>query len=144
MSNIASQLFLWIKFSCNVYMCVCLHVVCDSFLATMTEFSSCDLWPQIYIFWPFTERFCWKWKSLSLVQLFATPWTMQSMDSPGQNTGVGSHSLLQGIFPIQGSNPCLWHCKWILYHLGHEGSLRILEWVTYPLSRGSCWPRDWI
>jgi len=37
--------------------------------------------------------------------------------SPGQNTGVGNHSLLQGIFPIQGSNPGLPHCRRILYHL---------------------------
>ena len=46
----------------------------------------------------------WKWKSLSHVWLFVTPWT-SPWDSPGQNTGVGCHSLLQGIFPIQGSNP---------------------------------------
>ena len=38
----------------------------------------------------------WKWKSLSLVQLFATPWTIESRNSPGQNTGAGSCSLLQG------------------------------------------------
>ena len=44
-----------------------------------------------------------KWKSLSCVRLFATPWNIQSMDSPGQNTGVSSLSLLQGIFPTQGS-----------------------------------------
>ena len=37
-------------------------------------------------------------------------------DSPGKNTGVGSHSLLQGILPTQESNPGLLHCKWILYH----------------------------
>ena len=40
-------------------------------------------------------------------------------DSPGKNAGVGCHALLQGIFPIQGWNPCLLqllHCKWILYH----------------------------
>ena len=37
-------------------------------------------------------------------------------DSPDKNTGVGCHALLQGIFPTQGSNPCLLHCKWILYH----------------------------
>ena len=41
---------------------------------------------------------------------------------PGQNTVVGSLSLLQGIFPIQGSNPGLPHCRWILYHLSHKGS----------------------
>ena len=36
-------------------------------------------------------------------------------DSQGRNTGVGCHSLLQGIFPTQGSNPGLLHCRWILY-----------------------------
>ena len=42
--------------------------------------------------------------------------------SPGQNTAVGSLSLLQGIFPTQGSNPSLPHCKRILYQLSHKGS----------------------
>ena len=64
-------------------------------------------------------------------------------DSPGKNTGVGCHALLHGIFPSQGSNPGLLHCKWILYHLSHQGSPRILEWITYPFSRGSSWPRNW-
>ena len=40
-------------------------------------------------------------------------------DSPGKNTGVGSHSLLQGIFPTQGLNPHLLHCRQILYRLSH-------------------------
>ena len=53
--------------------------------------------------------------------------------SPGKNTGVGYHALLQGIFPTQGSNPGLPHCRWILYHLSYWGSPRILEWVAYPL-----------
>ena len=52
-----------------------------------------------------------------------------SWNSPGQNTGVGSLSLLQGIFPNQGSNPGLPHCRQILYQLNHKGSPRILEWV---------------
>ena len=43
-------------------------------------------------------------------------------DSPGKNTGVGSHTLLQGIFPTQGLNPGLLHCRQILYHLSHQGS----------------------
>ena len=46
-----------------------------------------------------------------------SPW-----DSPGQNTGMGSCSLLQGIFPTQGSNPGLLQCRWILYQLSHQGS----------------------
>ena len=57
----------------------------------------------------------------SRVQLFVTPWTRQPArllcpcNSPDKNTGVGSHSLLQGIFPTQGSNPDLLHCRRILY-----------------------------
>ena len=42
--------------------------------------------------------------------------------SPGKKTGMGSHFLLQGIFPTQGSNPSLLHCRWTLYHLSHQGS----------------------
>ena len=63
-------------------------------------------------------------------------------DSPGKNTRVGFHALLQGIFPSQGSNPGLLHCRQILHHLSHQGSLWILEWVAYPFSRGSSWPRN--
>ena len=44
------------------------------------------------------------------------------MESSGQNTGVGGLALLQGIFPTQGSNPGLPHCRRILYHLGHQES----------------------
>ena len=58
-----------------------------------------------------------------------SPW-----NSPGQNTGVGSLSLLQGIFPTEGLNSGLPHCRQILYQLSHKGSPRILEWVAYPFS----------
>ena len=47
------------------------------------------------------------------------PW-----NSPGLDTTVGSCFLLQGTFPIQGSNPGLSHCRWILYHLSHQESPR--------------------
>ena len=60
-----------------------------------------------------------------------SPW-----NSPGQNTRVVSLSLLQGIFPTQGSNPGLPHCKWVLYQLSHKRSPRILEWVAYSLLQG--------
>ena len=50
-----------------------------------------------------------------------SPWS-----SPGQNTGVGSHSLFQGTFPIQGLNTGLQHCKQILYQLSHKESLVII------------------
>ena len=61
-------------------------------------------------------------------------------ESPGKNTGVGNHALLQGIFPNQGLNPALPHCRWIC--LSHQGSpllrkyeltslLRIYELTSY-------------
>ena len=59
------------------------------------------------------------------------------MEFSRQDAGVGSHSLLQKIFPTQGSNLGLLHCRQIVYHLSHQGSLTILEWVAYPLFRGS-------
>ena len=62
-------------------------------------------------------------------------------DSPEKNTGVGCYALLQGIFPTQGSNPGLPHCRWILYSLNHQGSPRILEWEAYPFSRATSQPR---
>ena len=65
------------------------------------------------------------------------PW-----NSPGQNTAVGSLSILRGIFPTQGSNQSLLRCRQILYHLGHQGSPRILEWVASPFSSGSSLPRN--
>ena len=64
-------------------------------------------------------------------------------DSPGKNTAVSCHALLQGIFPTQRLNPGLPHCRQILYPLSQQGSPRILEWGAYPFSRGSSQPRYW-
>ena len=61
------------------------------------------------------------------------PW-----DSPGESTGVGCHFLLQGIFPTQGSNPSLLHCRQTLYPLNHQGSRRgcaAAERRAHPLCR---------
>ena len=52
-------------------------------------------------------------------------------DSPDKNTGVGNHPLLQGIFPNQGLNPGLPHCRQILYQLNHQGMLRWLLLCLY-------------
>ena len=64
--------------------------------------------------------------SLSHVQLLANPWTVAhqaplSIGFSRLDSGVGCHSLLQGIFLTQGSNPGLLHCRQILYHLSHQG-----------------------
>ena len=60
-------------------------------------------------------------------------------DSPGKNTGMGCHFLLQGIIQIQGSNPGLLHGGQILYHLSHQGSLiwhiKVLKFVLIFLSK---------
>ena len=85
-----------------------------------------------------------KWsESCSIVSDSLWPHGLDSpWNSPGQNTGVGSLSLLQGIFPTQGSNPGLPHCRQILYQLSCKGSPRILEWVACPFSSRSSWPRN--
>ena len=66
-------------------------------------------------------------KSLSRARLFATPWRvactklLHPWDFLGKSTGVGCHSLLQGIFLTQGLNPGLPHCRQMLYYLSHQG-----------------------
>ena len=52
-------------------------------------------------------------------------------DSPGKNSGVGCLFLLQGIFPTQGSNPGLLHCRRILYRLSHQGSPQGVKSVIF-------------
>ena len=107
----------------------------------------------------------WVSESRSVVSNSLRPWRLHSpWNSPEQNAGVGSLSLLQGICPTQGSNPGLLHCRWILYWLSYKGSLvdcgiergigrginkdisgtefKNSE-IAIPLSRGSSQPRDW-
>ena len=63
------------------------------------------------------------------------PW-----DSPGKNTGRGCHSLLQGIFPTQGSNLDLLHCRQILYHMSHQGSPQLRVRTSQDIGLGNgCW-----
>ena len=67
--------------------------------------------------WMFTQR-----ESESRSVTLCDPMDYTVWNSPGQNSGVGSLSLLQGIFPTQGSNPSPPHCRQILYQLSHKGS----------------------
>ena len=112
---------------------VLLKMVVSFFLSSSTVYPAVKVQKALY------HVDSWKWKLLSCVQLFVTPWTIQ-WNSPGQNTVVGSLSFLQGVFPTQGSNPGLPHC--ILYQLSHKGSPSILEWVAYPFSSRSSQPRN--
>ena len=61
-------------------------------------------------------------KVLSRVRPLWPPGLYSPWNSPGQNTGVGSLSLLQGMVPTQGLNPGLLHCRQILYQLSYKGS----------------------
>ena len=78
---------------------------------------------------PYNSKSEVKVKSLSCVQLFVTPWTVayhvkiHPRDFPSKNTGVGCHFLPQRIFPTQGSNPDLPHCRQTLYCLSLQGRL---------------------
>ena len=81
-------------------------------------------------------------KAIQLCLTLCNPMDWMPWNFPGQNTGMGSLSLLQGIFPTQRWNPGLLYCRWILYQLSHKRSSRILESVTYPSSSGFSQPRN--
>ena len=81
-----------------------------------------------YMLYPMTQQFprdtnARERESHSVMSHFL--WLYSPWNSPGQNTEVGSHSLLQGILPPQGSNPGLPCCKQMLYQLSHHGSQRM-------------------
>ena len=77
------------------------------------------------------------------VRLFATPWTIacQAPLSMGfsRNTGVGCHFLLQGIFPTQGSNPGLLHCRQTPYPLSQDGLNKLNKVGANPVWLVSDW-----
>ena len=82
-----------------------------------------DPWSQKFPFHLTENKYTCKSESSSLVSDSLRPHGLYSpWNSPGQNTGVGSLSFLQGTLPTQGLNPGLLHCRWILYQLSYEGS----------------------
>ena len=109
--------------------------MCNS-MFTAVLLKIIKIWKQ-----PFTHWWTvWKLKSLSCVSLW--PRFLQDPNSQSQNTGVSSLSLLQGLFPSQGLNSGLLHCRQFRYQLSHLGSPRILEWVACPFSSRSFQPRN--
>ena len=78
--------------------------------------------PRIYSNSCPLSRWCHLTISSSVVSFSSHLQSFPASRSPGQNTGMVSLSLLQGIFPTQGSNAGLLHCRWILYQLSHKGS----------------------
>ena len=81
-------------------------------------------------------------ESCSVSDCIVVSWLYSPWNSPGQNTGVGSLSLFQRIFPTQRLNPGFLHCRWVLYQLSHKGGPRILGWIASPFSSRSSWPRN--
>ena len=89
-------------------------------------------WPPVLcVFSSPSMKVKWKWLSRVSLRLHGlnSPWN--SLD---HNTGMGSLSLFQGIFPTHGLNPGLLHCRRILSQMSHKGSPRTLEWVAYRFS----------
>ena len=98
----------------------------------LSEFGM-DMYTLLYLKWKTNKaQLHTTWKSsevklLSRARLFVTPWTvactklLHPSDFLGKSTGVGCHFLLQGLFPTQGSNPGLLHCRQTLYPLSHQG-----------------------
>ena len=90
-----------------------LVVILSDWIEVRQKLNSSIWFWSYYIMW--TKKWGWKCASESCSVLsdslqphgLYSPW-----NSPGQNTGVGNFSLLQGIFPTQGSNPGLLHCRW--------------------------------
>ena len=121
-----------------VHICMCIYAcVCEY----MPTYVNVILWliMKITLF----RLFVIESESRSVVSDSLLPHGLYSpWNSPGKNTGVDSLSLLQGIFPTQGSNWGLLHYIQILYQLSHKGRLWILDWVAYPFSRGSYRPRN--
>ena len=87
--------------------------------SSIMGFSRQEYWSGVPL--PSLESRSVVFNSLQLYGLY-NPWNY-----PGQNTGVGSCSLIQGIFPTQGLNPGLLHSRQILYQLNYQRSPRILE-----------------
>ena len=95
--------------------------------------------------WAFRQRKIYyrkkerKWLALEKNQCSLSPLgttlTLCPWDSPGKNTGMGCHALLQGIFPTQGSNLCFLCCRQILYCLSYQGSPKKI--MQQPKSRGN-------
>ena len=73
---------------------------------------------------------------------FSLPGSSVHGHFPGKKNRMSCHALLPGVFPTQGWNPGLPHCRQILYHLSQQGSPRVLERVVYPFSRATSQPSN--
>ena len=89
--------------------------------------SSSPVSSQMDLFSPLPDTCTLKVKVAKSCQTLCDPMDPSLWNSPGQNTGMGSLSLLQGIFPTQESNLGVLHCRQILYQLSYQGSPQQIE-----------------
>ena len=119
--------------------------VCIAFFLNAFIAKTISWWLYIWERHYFTCVLCWVAQSYTaLCDLVdcSSPGSSVHGDSPGKNTGVDCHGLLQGIFPMQGSNPGLPHCRRILHCLSHQGSpSHFIYWVDQLLFREAL--EDW-
>ena len=85
----------------------------------------------------------WKWKFLSLVWLFTTPWTIQSLEFSRPEYWRGQPFLSPGDLPNPRIEPRSSTLQADSSPAEHRGSPRILDWVAYSFSSGSSQPRNW-
>ena len=119
----------------HLYFRTFLHAVLSALLALISSFPDGLQYSPFSVPWESESQSCSVVSDSLQAHGLYNPW-----NSPGQNTGVGSLSLLQGIFSIQGLNPGLPNCRRILYQVSHKESPRISEWVAYPFSSRSSDP----
>ena len=103
--------------------------ILETWMLSFTVPSPLTLIPKSYWFYAAAAVTSVTFNSLwphGLSPTLLCPW-----NSPGKNTGVGSHSLPQGIFPTQGSNLGLLHCRPILDCLSHQRSTKNVMWYTF-------------
>ena len=119
----------------DVYICVCVYMYI--YICVYVY-----IWSYVFMFIAVLCLVAQLCLTLCNPMDYSLPGSSVHGDFPTRNTGMGCHALLQGIFPTQGSNPSLPHCRQVLYRLSHQGSpSQLLKWVAYPFSRGPSQPR---
>ena len=98
----------------------------------LNHFTKSPISPSILLFFPCVCVCVCVCVSACVLSCFNSDRLLGPQDSPGKNPGVDCHGLLWGIFPTQGSNPGLPHCKRMIYHLSHKDLTYILciaRWI---------------
>ena len=115
------------------------HIYIYDYHLTLSHFNTLllDLLKCLLLQGKVTDCLAWRVENESC-SVLSNSWLAYGLyipwNSPGQNPGVVSLSLLHGIFQTQRLNPGLPNCSWILHQLSHKGSQRILEWEAYHFS----------